>query len=130
MTLSGTDRIDIRQMMAAYLRDLASWRRGKFDDDLRDPRNLRSAEGILAFADFVQTLPAIDPRLQELERVAVLGERFEPGQQTAYAIGLFHFHDTAATMDGFLTHITELAQRDAGEAGRFGGVQVPGDEPW
>ena len=130
MTHSGTDRPDIRRLIAAYLTDLAAWRRLKYDDDLRDSRNLRAADGILAFAEFVETVPADDPRLRELERVALLGEQFTPGQQTAYALGLFHFHDAETTMDGFLTYITDLAQRDAGEAGRFGGTQVPGDEPW
>ena len=128
--ISRTTRPDIRGLFADYLLGVASWRRAKFDDDLRDPRNIRSADGILAIRDFVLALPEDDPRLIELSRVALFGEQFAPGQQTAYAIGLFWFHDQSATLDGFLSHITELAKQDAGEAGKFGGPQVAGDEPW
>jgi hypothetical protein len=121
---------DLRESIAAYIRQLSGWRRARYDDDLRDPRNLRSADALQDFAAFILALPIDDPRLATLARLASDGEVFVPGQQTAYELGRFHFHDQTMTFDGFLTLLVELAERDAGESGRFGGRQVPGDEPW
>jgi hypothetical protein len=116
--------------MAAYVRTISTWRCARYNDDLRDARNLQSADALLAFADWVEQLPLDDPRLDRLAFLAGEGESFAPGQQTAYEIGRFHFHDQAMTNDGFLTWLVSLAEQDAGERGRFGGRQVPGDEPW
>jgi hypothetical protein len=121
---------DLRQSIAAYIRQLSDWRRARYDDDLRDPRNLRSADALNDFAQYILDLPIDDPRLSALARLAGDGEVFAPGQQTAYELGRFHFHNQSTTFDGFLTLLVELAERDAGEAGRFGGPQVPGDDPW
>lgn len=121
---------DLRESMAAYLRQLGHWRRTRYDDDLRDPRHLRSAAALHDFAGFILGLPIDDPRLAALARLASEGEAFAPGQQTAYELGRFHFHDESTTFDGFLTLLVDLAERDAGESGKFGGRQAPGDEPW
>lgn len=122
---TGTGRL-----MADYLRTVAAWRRQRAEDDLRDARNLRSAAAIEELADYVLTLPDDDPRLARLRRVAVEGEAFVPGQQTAYEIGRFRFFNPEARLDAFLDRLVELAEADKGEQGRFGGRQVPGDEPW
>ena len=121
---------DTRRAVADHLRSVADWRRSRYNDDLRDPRNLRSAAGLGELAGFVQALDEGDERLARLRATAFVGDVFEPGQQTAYEIGRFHFHSQEATLDGFLTRIVELAEADLKEFGRFGGRQVPGDDPW
>lgn len=121
---------ETRRAVADQLRTVAVWRRGRYNDDLRDARNLRSAAGLEQLADFVLSLGDDDVRLLRLREIAFVGEIFEPGQQTAYEIGRFHFHFQEATFDGFLTHIVELAEADRTEFGHFGGRQIPGDEPW
>jgi hypothetical protein len=120
----------ISQMMAEYLRSVAAWRRQRYQDDLRDARNLRSADALVELAEHVLSLPPEDERLQRLRTVAVAGEAFVPGQQTAYEIGRFRFFSNEAGLDAFVDRIVELAEADRGEQGRFGGRQVPGDEPW
>jgi hypothetical protein len=76
------------------------------------------------------TLPDDDERIQALSRLAVEGEAFAPGQQTAYEIGRFHFFSEESSFDAFLSWLVELAESDRGESGRFGGKQAPGDNPW
>ncbi len=125
-----THALDLRGSIAAYMRTLSDWRRRRYDDDLRDQRNLRSADALLDLAAFVQELSIDDARLAALVRLASDGETFAPGQQTVYELGRFHFHDETITYDGFLTLLISLAERDAGESGRFGGRQAQGDDPW
>jgi hypothetical protein len=115
---------------ASYARSVAEWRRRRYDDDLRDRRNLRSADALEELAAFVEALPPDDPRLVRLAQLCLHGEVFEPSQQAAYELGRFRFFSEEATMDGFLTQLVELAEADHREHGRFGGPQVPGDEPW
>ncbi len=121
---------DFKLSIVDYAKGLSEWRRSRFNDDLRDPRHLRSADGLLEFAEYIRTVPVADPRLTALARLASTGGEFVPGQQTAYELGRFHFHDTSITCDGMLTFLVSLAERDAGESGRFGGPQVEGDNPW
>ncbi|GIW04112.1 MAG: hypothetical protein KatS3mg059_0732 [Thermomicrobiales bacterium] len=73
-----------------------------------------------ALADYVCRLPPDDPRLQRLGALALAGETFAPGQQTAYEIGRFHVFSTEATFDGFLSRLVELAEADHHERGQFG----------
>jgi hypothetical protein len=120
----------INQMMADYLRSVAAWRRQRYQDDLRDVRNLRSAAALEELAEHILSLPPDDERLRQLPRLAVEGDAFVPGQQTAYEIGRFRFFSEEAGLDAFVDRILELAIADRGEQGRFGGPQVPGDEPW
>jgi hypothetical protein len=117
-------------MIAEYLRSIASWRRQRYQDDLRDARNLRSAAALDDLAEHVLALPPDDERLVRLRDLAVEGETFLPGQQTAYEIGRFRFFSEEVGLDAFVDRILELAIADRGEHGRFGGRQVPGDEPW
>jgi len=117
-------------MITDYLRNVAVWRRQRAQDDLHDARNLRSAAALESFADYILNLPEDEERIQALDRLAVEGESFVPGQQTAYEIGRFHFFSEESSFDAFLSWLVELAEADRGEHGRFGGRQVPGDDPW
>jgi hypothetical protein len=120
----------IQTLIAEYLTQLADWRRMRFQDDLRDPRNLRSAEGIEMLAAHIRSLPKTDARVKELDRLCRRGEQIEVGQQAAYEIGRFRFFIPDTELDAFVDEIVDLARADANERGRFGGKQVPGDEPW
>jgi hypothetical protein len=122
--------VSVRQMIADYLRNVADWRRQRYQDDLRDARNLRSASALDSLAAYIRALPEDDERVQELARLAVEGNTFVPGQQTAYEIGRFHFFSEESSLDAFLMWMVELSRADRNEHGRFGGRQVPGDEPW
>lgn len=121
---------DIRPSFAAFCRTLATWRRTRYEDDLRDRRNLVSADGLRVLADHITSLPASDPRIVSLTRLAAQGDEFLPGQQTLYELGRFRFFEPTAEVDGFIDQLVELSMSDRGEAGRFGGKQVPGDDPW
>lgn len=78
----------------------------------------------------MKALPEDDGRILELERLWRHGEQIEVGQQGAYEMGRFRFFAEDVDMEQFLDQVVSLAQSDAGERGRFGGQQVPGDEPW
>lgn len=121
----------IQISMARHLRNVADWRRWRYEDYNRDERNLRCASALDDFASFVARLPEDDSRLNRLSEIAGYAGEFQPGQQTNYAIGQFHFYNQDATFDGFLDHLVELAEEDFTENGRFGGKNLPpGDDPW
>ncbi len=120
----------VKGAMAEYLLRVAAWRRAKADEYDRDLRNLRSAGAIQELAAYIESLPDSDPRLVRLGQLGMEGETFFPGQQASYEIGRFRFFDEAGEVDAFLTAIVDLAKRDAGEHGRFGGTLPPGDDPW
>ena len=119
-----------QRAIADYLQTLADWRRRKAQEYDRDPRNLRTAAALIALADHVLALPEDDARLRELDRLAMTGELFTPGQQTSYEIGRFRFFGPEAQLDPFLDRVVELAVADRGEQGRFGGRMPEGDDPW
>lgn len=121
---------DLRPSLAGYLRSVADWRRGRYRDDLRDPRNLVSAAGLDGLAAWVMSLPEDDARIATLSKYASEGESFTPGQQTLYEIGRFRFFSPETEFDAFLDQLAELVTADHRERGQFGGKQVPGDEPW
>ena len=60
-----------RFAIAAYLRELSDWRRRKYDDDLRDPRNLRSADALLDLSRYIDQLASTDVRLLRLAELTV-----------------------------------------------------------
>jgi hypothetical protein len=121
---------DLRRSLAEHLRAVADWRRSRYQDDLRDPRNLVSAAGLDELATWVVTLPDDDARLATLAKYASTGDSFTPGQQSLYEIGRFRFFAPDTEFDAFLDQLAQLAEADHNEHGRFGGRQVPGDEPW
>lgn len=126
----GTSGDAFRASVAAYLREVAAWRRRKAEEYDRDARNLRSAAGLEDLADHVLGLAADDPRLRELARVAGEGGAFRPDQRVIYEAGRFRFHHAEAGLDPFLDTLVELAIADRGEQGRFGGRLPEGDDPW
>lgn len=120
----------IPNAIANYVRGISRWRRARYNDDLRDVRNLRAAAALEEFADYVEHLTGDDPRILRLGQIAMDGALFAPGQQASYAIGLFRFHSDEATAEGFLETVVALAEADRQEHGDFGGRQVEGDAPW
>lgn len=121
---------DPRRAMADYLRGIAGWRRQRAEEYDRDARNLRSAAGLDELADHVLALPAEDERVRRLAQLAMEGDSFVPGQQTAHEIARFRFFHDSASFDAFLDRMVELAVADRGEMGRFGGRLPEGDDPW
>jgi len=121
---------DLRPSLAGHIRSIADWRRSRYQDDLRDPRNLVSASGLDELAAWVMALPDDDPRIATLSKYASEGEFFVPGQQALYELGRFRFFSPDTEFDAFLDQLAELAVADHVERGHFGGKQVPGDEPW
>ena len=119
--------VPIQTLIAEYLTRLADWRRTRFQDDLRDRRNLVSADGIADLADYIKSLPSDDEAIVELDRLWRVGEQIEVGQQAAYEIGRFRFFISDTELSSFVDQIVELARADFTERGRFGGPQVPGD---
>jgi len=117
-------------MLAEYLTGLAAWRRARYDDDLRDRRNLVAADAIEELRQHILSLPVDDPRLVALERTMRPAGYLAPGQQTALEISRLRFFTPETELDPFLTHLVDIAQADHNEHGQFGGLQVPGDEPW
>ena len=121
-----------RAAIVEYLYRIAAWRRAKADEYDRDPRNIRSADAIEDFARFIESLPEDEPRIVRLGQLGMQGDMFYPGQQSSYEIGRYRFFDDAGPVhhDAFLSAVVELAEKDAGEHGRFGGTLPPGDDPW
>jgi hypothetical protein len=119
-----------QRAISAYLEHVAEWRRRKAEEFDRDHRNLRTAAALEQLAQHVLDLPEEDDRLVALDRLAMVGEIFAPGQMTSYEIGRFRFFADEPTLDAFLDHLVRLAEADRGEQGRFGGRQVEGDDPW
>ena len=120
----------IQTLIVEYLTQLAAWRRMRYQDDLRDARNLRSADAIEELGRYIAALPDSDARIKELDRLWRRGEQIEVGQQAAYEIGRFRFFVPETELDAFVDQMVDLARADANEHGRFGGPQVPGDDPW
>lgn len=116
--------------LAASCRGIAEWRRRKAEEYDRDARNLRTAAALDELAAHVLALPAADPRLRELQRLAGSGDEFAPEQRALYELGRFRFHHAEAGIDPFLDTLVELAEADRGESGRFGGRMPEGDDPW
>jgi len=121
---------DLRPSLAGYVRSVADWRRNRYQDDLRDPRNLVSARGLDEFAVWIMALPDDDRRIAVLAKYASEGDFFVPGQQALYEIGRFRFFTPETEFDTFLDQLAHLAAADHSERGHFGGKQVAGDEPW
>ena len=96
----------------------------------RDPRNLRTAQALEEFADYLLGLTPDDPRLLDLQRLAGEGDDFAPDQRVLYEIGRFRFHHPDVAFAPFLETLVELAKADRGEAGHFGGRMPEGDDPW
>src|SRR5262245_38515394 len=99
--LSMTE-FDLRRSLADHLRSIAEWRRCRYHDELRDPRNLVSAAGLDDMAAWVLVLPDGDRRIETLSKYASEGDEFIPGQQSLYEIGRFRFFNPDTDFDTFL----------------------------
>lgn len=119
-----------QRSFAEFCRATADWRRRKAEEYDRDARNLRTAGALEEMAAFVLALPADEPRLRDLQRLAGEGDAFVPDQRVLYELGRLRFHQPDVGLDPFLTTLVELAEADRGEAGRFGGRLPEGDDPW
>lgn len=119
-----------QQAIAEHLRAVAQWRRAKMQEFDPDPRNLRSAAGLEALADYWLSLPEDDERVVELTGLTFLGQMFRPGQRTEWEIPRFRFYHEESTIDGFLSHLLDLARQDAAETDPIGLPMVAGDNPW
>jgi hypothetical protein len=122
--------LPFQSLFAEYLTGLADWRRSRYQDDLRDPRNLVSADGIQELAAHFRSLPDDDARVVELNRLMRVGEQLEVGQRTSYEVGRFRFFTPETELDQYVDQIVELARFDRNERGHFGGKMAPGDDPW
>lgn len=128
--------VDGRGSIAARVEAIAAWRREREQRDLYGlgpdvaARNRRTANGLEELAAYIRSLDESDERLATISRLAFSGDRFDPGATMLHELGRFRFHDSTATIDGFVTRMTELAELDASERDQFGGPQVPGDNPW
>jgi len=126
----------VKAAIAARIVSIAEWRREREQQDMLGlgpeaaARSRRSADGLLELADHVRSLADDDARLAQLQQLAFSGGQFDPGATLLNELGRFRFHDEAATVEGFVDFMVELAEQDANEMGRWGGPQVAGDEPW
>lgn len=129
-----TDRV--RRSIAERVEAIAEWRRERGRQDMYGlgpdvaVRSRRSAAGLDELAAHVRALDESDERLATIGRLAFYGDQFDPGATMLHELGRFRFHDSEATVDGFVTRMAELAELDASERDQFGGPQVPGDNPW
>lgn len=119
-----------QRSVAEFCRATAAWRRRKAEEYDRDARNLRTAVALEALAEHILELPATDPRLLDLQRLAGSGDDFLPDQRVLYELGRFRFHQPDIGMEPFLDTLVALAEADRGEAGHFGGRLPEGDDPW
>jgi hypothetical protein len=119
-----------QRSLAEFCRSTAAWRQRKAEEYDRDERNLRTAAALEELAHHVLQLPAEDPRLLDLQRLAAEGDDFTPDQRVLYELGRFRFHQPDTGLEPFLDTLVSLAEADRGESGRFGGQLPEGDDPW
>jgi hypothetical protein len=113
-----------------HLRAVAQWRRDKMQEFDPDPRNLRSAAGLDALAEYLLSLPEDDERVVEFAALTMLGQMFRPGQRAEWEIPRFRFYHEESTVDAFFGKLIELARQDAAETDPIGLPMVEGDNPW
>lgn len=118
------------------VRAIAEWRREREMQDMLGlgpeaaQRSRRSADGLVELADSIAQLPDDDSRIVELEKLAFSGETFIPGAKLLEELGRFRFHDPDTQIDVFISQMVSFADHDVEEMGRWGGPQLPGDNPW
>jgi hypothetical protein len=93
-------------------------------------RSRRSAEGLRELATYIAALPDDDLHLLRLRELAFAGGEFDPGPILLTELGRFRFHEADQGIEGFVAKMVEWAEQDASESARFGGPQVPGDNPF
>ena len=105
-----------RALIAQYFRDYASWQRQKpsISDDLHIANQTTTADELDAFADFIQSVPERDTRVEALRRLTVLeGDCVvSPGPRFSSALAdIRHYRE--ATFDVFLDYLVHVAIDDA-----------------
>lgn len=127
---------DVRRAMSDRILGIAEWRRQREQQDLLGlgpevaRRSQRSAQGLEELAGAISILPEHDARLARIAVLAFYGEQFDPGATMLHELGRFRFHDPAASIEGMIDRLVELAELDHSERDALGGRQVPGDNPW
>lgn len=128
--------VQAREAIAERIESIAEWRKERAQQDMLGlgpeaaRRSDRSAAGLRELAGYVRSLPEDDARIAALTRLAFSGSMFDPGALLLNELGRFRFHDPDAAIAQFLDFMVTLAEQDLEEQGRWGGPQVPGDEPW
>ena len=124
------------EAIADRIESIAVWRSERAFQDMMGlgpeaaQRSDRSAAGLRELAAFIRTLKDDDPLIDDLQRLAFSGVTFDPGASLLNELGRFRFHDPETTTEQFLRFMVTLAEQDAAEQCRWGGPQIPGDDPW
>lgn len=127
---------EARESIADRVESIATWRQERASQDMLGlgpeaaQRSDRSAAGLRELAAYIRCLPDDDASIVQLTKLAFSGPTFDPGASLLNELGRFRFHDPETTVDQFLHFMVTLAGQDADEQGRWGGPQIPGDEPW
>ena len=85
----------LRDRLALYLREEASWRADKAGEFPDDQRNVWAAGTLWAFADYVDSLPLDNESLRALEALQrrYKLDLFAPGEQSERILGKLGFHE-------------------------------------
>lgn len=125
-----------REAIADRIDRIADWREERAFQDMMGlgpeaaQRSNRSAAGLRELAVFLRSLADDDPSIDALTRLAFSGGMFDPGASLLNELGRFRFHDPETPTEQFIRFMVTLAEQDAAEQGRWGGPQIPGDDPW
>jgi hypothetical protein len=130
--MESTTQISIARRIDA----IAEWRAEREFQDMMGlgpeaaQRSRRSAEGLRELANYIAGLPDDDARLAKLRELSFGGGEFDPGPTLLNELGRFRFHEAEQQVDTFVDKMIEWAEQDASEIAKFGGPQVPGDNPF
>ncbi len=126
----------MHDVLAEACENSASWRRLKADDYPDDPRNSKWADNLGRMAGWARRLPNDDERLQRLESLCAVavttvsdgsGAVLSFGVQASKALSRCAADDDAG-FDALLDDLVSLAEEDAIELARMGGVWVEKEE--
>lgn len=130
--MESTTRLSIARRIDA----IAEWRAEREFQDMMGLgpeaalRSRRSAEGLRELANHIAGLPDDDSNLARLRELAFAGGEFDPGPILLNELGRFRFHEPAQRVEAFVLKMVEWAEEDASESARFGGPQLPDDNPF
>lgn len=125
-----------RASIARRIDAIADWRAEREFQDMLGlgpeaaARSRRSAEGLRELANHVAGLDDDDANLSRLREIAFSGGEFDPGPMLLTELGRFRFHEPDQPIPGFVAKMVEYAEQDASEIAMFGGLQLPGDNPF
>ena len=94
--------------MAEFFRGVAGWQREMAREYARDTWSAHTAKGLEELANYVESLPANDPRLRKLEKMSVRGGIFSPvSLRASQLISSFRSRDPNQDCDAFLTFLAK-----------------------